>query len=259
MKIEFDSSLIEQGVFLAARRDAGREQALHTAIDPLYGLPPGQAREDAFRRTYGEFFIRFRLDRPLRELIDERPLIGTCVARGIVREAMRGKSEAAELLARPNDAVSCRSEYTLVIQVCPETLLTPERLFPRMRRELLHVHDMLDPSFQYTPAPLNRRDPVSNLRLDRYRILWDIYVEGRLQREGRAERCNRQRLTALLQRAFGCDEHTAQRACQRLFTADQLSHPQLWHWACEPAGLCSSDQPDFSPECDVKTLETACP
>jgi hypothetical protein len=75
---------------------------------------------------------------------------------------------------------------TIVVRLRPQSLLDPEGLRTLLRRELLHVADMLDPAFGYLKElPSVERDPaVVNLLRERYRVLWDATIDGRLCREG---------------------------------------------------------------------------
>jgi len=76
----------------------------------------------------------------------------------------------------------------LVLRLCAETLLEPVTLSALLRHELGHVADMLDPSFGYERAlPESDAGPATaNLLRDRYRVLWDVTIDGRLARAGLA-------------------------------------------------------------------------
>ena len=60
------------------------------------------------------------------------------------------------------------------------------RLTEFLRRELLHVADMCDPAFAYSPTPeLGGSCQTDNdLIRDRFRLLWDAFVEARMRRWG---------------------------------------------------------------------------
>ena len=49
------------------------------------------------------------------------------------------------------------------------------------RHELMHIHDMLDPTFGYDPDTRVGQNPgEETLILHRYRMLWNISVDSRL-------------------------------------------------------------------------------
>jgi hypothetical protein len=57
-----------------------------------------------------------------------------------------------------------------------------------LRHELMHVADMLDPAFGYERSlPTSDDGPsADNIVRDRYRVLWDVTIDGRLARAGLA-------------------------------------------------------------------------
>jgi hypothetical protein len=61
-----------------------------------------------------------------------------------------------------------------------------EALVTLLRREILHVLDMLDPAFGYIPeVSSGESDPaLMTLLRERYRVVWDATIDGRLCREG---------------------------------------------------------------------------
>lgn len=181
---EFDPCLVEQAVFHAVRGAATLEQAMHQEVDALYALPAGPGRERRFQQSYGRFFTVLELDRPLRELLGTFPLVAESVQRIVVREAAATRHEGAELLVRERGDAAGLAERTLMVQLTPQHVVDVTPVRPRLLRDLLHVADMLDPDFGYDPDEFTGHDPVTNLARDRYRVLWDIYVEVRLHRAG---------------------------------------------------------------------------
>ncbi len=239
MQIEYDPQLVEQAVFLAVRAGSPHiEGELHAAADPLYTMPAGGDREAGFRRVYATWFSRLKLDAILVNLLAERPLIAEHVSRCIIRQAPRRKAESAELFVRPSDAATAPTDRTLIIQLCPPSLLDTDRLASYLRRELFHISDMLDARFGYELESVNGLPARQNLVRDRYRVLWDIYVEGRLHRQGRSGDQSRTGLPAMFARAFN---RPAAEDCRstfdRIHRATELTHSQLLNWAVHPQSL----------------------
>ncbi len=236
--IEYDQPLVEQATFLFARRDRKLECELHESIDPLYRIRDNGQRNDEFGRVWRNWFVRFNLDRLIPDLIAERPHIRQRNARCVVHDAPRHREQSAELFLSRDGSSGLSNRRTLVIRVCADSLVDPQTVVPLMRRELLHVSDMLDERFDYAPQALEGSPSTQNLVRDRYRILWDVYVEGRLAREGKVVESDARALQRAFKRAFtmGGLEPTMN-AFDTVFALDRATHGQLLDWAKNPVGL----------------------
>ncbi len=238
MRIEYEPSLIEQSVLSAARQDAALMRQLHGATDPLYQLADSTQQESRFRETYAGFFKRLKLDAILPHLLEERPLIAEQVGRCIARQAANVRKEAAELYVKDEEESPSPSTRSLFIFVTADSLLKPKELAHRMQSELLHVADMLDHRFRYVKDSLAGHHPKQNLIRDRYRVLWDIFVEGRLHREGRRDPKDQNSLREQITKVFGrAANGRAGEAFARVFDAVDLTHGQMLAWAQSPADL----------------------
>lgn len=200
MRLEYDPVLVEKTVRLAARRHAATEQALHRQIDALYRIEDAEQRDRAFVQAFAAWFEKLALGVPITALINERSDIARQCDRCVVHEAPRRPAESAELFVR--DGRTGSLVRTLVIQMLPETLFAPERAAAFFRRELLHVSDMLADSFGYCAEDLTALGQRDQIVRDRYRVLWDIYVESRLMKEGRVDEHGLDRLRRMFERAF---------------------------------------------------------
>lgn len=246
MHFEYDPVVVEQATFLFARGDANLQREVHLVVDPLYELPDSEQRQEAFQQAFRTFFMQIGLAKVLSDLIEERPLISKHVGKCIVREAARRKDEAAELFVHASAVRTTPAHRTLVISVCPDSFIDAENLASRMRRELLHVADMLDEDFAYDREAITGLSPLEKLIRDRYRVLWDLYVEGRLGREGQLEPHSSTHaakpLGSGLQGAFGqvfpgYNRYSCQHAFDRVCQAAILTHGQLLDWAANPETL----------------------
>lgn len=235
MKIEFDPTLVEQAVVHRVYGDRKLEAKLHRKIDRLYELPEGRERDSKFVAAYGESFVELNLARPLTALLDELPTITEHVARCLIRESPRAKRDKAELLVKRGTDEPTPEDRRLIIEVSVAGLLDPSVLEMRMRREFLHVVDMLDDDFAYEREEIDGLASRQNLVRDRYRVLWDIYIEGRLKRQGRGDTANADRLAQMLDRVFGLEESRAgSELFDRIYHADRLTHTQLFRWSQSP-------------------------
>lgn len=238
LRVQYSPGFVEHAVTQAVYGDRKLEAELHRAIDPLYRLPAGRDRERRFSSAYWEFFLKLELNARLAELLEERPLLTREIGVALVHESPGSKSEGAELLVREDPELSVVDRRTLALQLRPETLLDEERLSAWGRRELLHISDMVDPAFGYARWSAEGTPAQDNLVRDRYRVLWDAWVEARLIREGRGAEGAAARVGRMMERAFaGFDDAARCAALDRILAAEALTHAELLAWAREPEGL----------------------
>ncbi len=246
MLIDYDPSLVEHAVFEASRRDAKLEAELHRAIDPLYELRDDRKRNARFSAVYLRFFRRLHLDHVVSSLLAERPLLERFVRQCIVREVLSRKKESAELFVkkveRGTDSGSNGHIRTIVIQACAMSLVDPTRFLLTMRRELLQITDMIDHCFEYRKESLVGGRPRQNLVRDRYRVLWDLYAQGRLLRQGHRDDDAVRRLTAQFKRVFATESsRLVCPALKRVLEAERITHGRMLCWASTPEQLFEAE------------------
>jgi hypothetical protein len=219
---EFDPRLVEAALLAAVR---GRVEAreFQAERDRLYEIAEPEAREAAFTGHHVRWFERLELDRPFREALAEQPALAARCGRWLVARARAARDEAADLLVAPG------APPTLLVRVTPETVAARDPLRVLLRRELLHVADMLDPRFGYSPSlPEDvSGGPRERLVRDNYRVLWSAYVDGRLARRGLLPSAVR---SARLREFAGAFPHLgaqAEAVFERFFDAHALSHQDL--------------------------------
>ena len=149
--------------------------------------------------------------------------------RFLVAYAASAREEGAELFV-------AERRRSVAIRLAPATLLGPERLLELLRHELLHVADMLDPRFAYEPwfPSLDAGPAHRELLKDRYRVLWDAYIDGRLSRVGRAPAGIRAVRLSEFRRAFPMLGERAEAEFERFFSAVSLRHAELMAFAVDP-------------------------
>ncbi len=223
---EFDPRLIEAAVLAAVTGRPG-EREFHAERDGLYQIAEPEPREAAFGTLHARWFERLAMDRPFRETLAERPEIAARCGRWLVTRAGGSRDEAADLLVAPS------APPTLLVRVTPETLAAGERLGLLLRRELLHVADMLDPRFGYRPAlpegvAGGARESVVR---GNYRILWDAYVDARLARLGLVPAGARTARLSEFVTAFPHLGAGAAAAFERFFGTPELTHAEILAFA----------------------------
>lgn len=267
LRVQYSPAFVEQAVTQAVYGNRKLEAELHRAIDPLYRLPEGRDRERRFSGSYWEFFLELGLNTRLAELLEERPLLTREIGVALVHPSPGSKSEGAELLLREDPELSVVDQRTLALQLRPETLLDAARLNAWGRRELLHISDMVDPAFGYARWSAEGTPAQDNLVRDRYRVLWDAWIEARLIREDRGEEGALARVGRMFDRAFaGFGEAARQAALERILGAEALTHGDLLGWArapedllgerCDAEGASGTSRPDPGDPCPLCGFST---
>ena len=228
---DYQPRLVEGSVLLAVR---GREEEeeFWRQRDRLYEIADPDQQEARFHAFNAAWFERLGLDRPIRQALTEQPLIVENTSLCVVSSARSRKDEGADLYVSPPH-IGGRS-----VGIClgPERFADAGRLLQFLRHELLHVADMLDPCFNYSPhLPLSSAGPTHDQLLkNRYRALWNAYVDGRLLRRGLIPTEVRAERFAEFAAAFSMlGERTAE-AFERFFEGDGLTHDELFAFATNP-------------------------
>jgi hypothetical protein len=233
--IEYEPRLVEEAVFYAVR--ARREEtAFRAERDRLYEIADPEEREAGFRAFHAAWFTRLGLGEGLDDAFREQPSVAANVVRYLVASASAGREEGAELFVSPESRREAAHGRALLICLKPETFTLSGRLRPLLRHELLHIADMLDPDFGYEPRlPLSGADPsYQRLLKDRYGVLWDAYIDGRLARLGWALPDARAARLSEFQRAFPMLGALAEACFDRFFGAASLRHAELLAFAFAP-------------------------
>lgn len=247
---EYAPRLVEAAVLAAVAGQVGERQ-FHVERDRLYEIAAPEPREAAFDALHARWFERLALDRPFSATLAERPEIAARCGRWLVTRARGGRDEAADLLVAP------AALPTLLVRVAAETIAAPERLRLLLRRELLHVADMLEPRFGYAPSLPESVAGGARERVvrDNYSVLWNTYVDGRLVRAGLVPAAVRAERLAEFVRAFPRLRAGTEAAFERFFGSRSLTHAELLAFAVGgPDGgplprcrLCDLPTRDFEP------------
>ena len=148
--------------------------------EKLYDILDPDERNNAFFHLHLEWFRDWGLEKMLLEPLRDFPLLEKAL-RALVFRQSRGKNdEGTELY------VNETGDRTGVVAMRPERLARETVLSPFLRHELNHLHDMVDPGFGYEPELPEIGPSVSHhpLARERYRLLWDVAIDGRLTRCG---------------------------------------------------------------------------
>ena len=182
--IVFESSFIEEAVFLAAKYNIGKLndsiiQDFHQEREGIYKHTTIQERDFAFERLYREYFQKLRVREIFDNIIADYALLHRPDVTLFVKKVWSKGQEDTELF------VNGRSR-TVCIALMANRILQPFCIQAILRHDLLRVSDMLDKNFQYTPhiILMGKSELENNLIKDRFRILWDMYIDIRLRKKG---------------------------------------------------------------------------
>lgn len=235
MRIQYDPSLIEEVISREVKRkeeegDLSLFQEYRASADPIYEKFPPNAREAEFEKLHRRLFLKWGFGEVLKKALKEHPELEG------VEEIFVGKA-----VTRGEEGANVsRDRRRVGIRVRPERFFDPQGLLRHLRHELQHVADMLDPAFG---SPFEEGFPATspaeaNLIRDRYRMIWAITIDGRLEQRGKepgaSKEERRREFEALYQKI-----PYAQRLAifESLWGTGRLTHGEILAMAKDPAGL----------------------
>ena len=155
----------------------------------------------------------------------------------VIRKARLAKEEGAELY------VSSENGRSGVVALRVERVERLGDLKQFLQHEFMHLHDMLDPAFGYSPHIHLPGQNAAQQRLtrERYRLLWDITIDARLARRCSGFSANRALHQAGFERMFDFwPESKRQEAFDLLWDNPGPQHGELLAIASDPRGVRAS-------------------
>lgn len=245
-RIEFQPQLLEEAV-LRAIGGHPDEKIFLGERDRLYENAPSADREKAFQHLHEKWFQRLGLANPLRQVLASWPILTEAASRCLLIKARSKKNLGVELYLAPEaSGLTVRDRRTIVVQLTPELFSQAQSFLEFLRHEFLHVADMLDPDFGYEPDfPKTDAGPAyDHLLQSRYSVLWDITIDGRLQRQGWLPPAAREKHFALFKRAFQGAEEKLPEAFAFFFDHDSRTHRELMEFAQQPEKWLGGEKPE---------------
>lgn len=230
IRLTYAPDLVEEAVLLAERTaPAADVRAFRRERDRIYAVVDERAREAAFQSLHVRRFAALGLNQVIERVVRERADVARRVSHGRVRRALTRRDECADLAddLAPSDAPSTAwNPPTLILSLGPQTLLEPDVLKTLLHHELTHVADMLDPAFGYQRSlPASDDGPSADLVLrDRYRVVWDTTIDGRLARAGLAAATARETRWRQFAAAFPMPGDACSCEFERWFGEKQPTH-----------------------------------
>ena len=191
--IRFDAHLVEGAVLLAeADLHSLQRRRFRHERNHCYESEDPEERDRQFSAFHHRWFDRMQLGRPVERLLGAYPTVRAGTERCLVLPADRAKNEIADLRdetmgpdpVRDDGETRPHVRPSLFLQVRPALVADSGEFERFLAHELLHVADMLDSAFGYDPElpPLEGGPARVNQVRDRYRVLWDCTIDGRLSR-----------------------------------------------------------------------------
>lgn len=235
LKIFYDPRLLEEAVF-HAQRDSYLSAELQERRNRIYEIADADERDRLFNELNRAWFDRLGLAKVIEQCLQEQPLIGAHVERCFVVGATQAKEEGAELFVAPDQKENSHARRKLRLLTRPESLLNEAELRTFLRHELFHISDMLDPAFAYEPTlPKADGGPTyDTLITNRYRVLWDVTIAGRMARRGWCAATVREQQLNDFRTAFPMLDKQCEEFFERFFDAAELRHKDLAAFAFDP-------------------------
>lgn len=243
MVLEYAPELLEAAL-LHALREHVEGPTFYQERAALYDIADPARREAAFQRLHVTWFTRLALGQVIEQALRERSLLLHQVQGCKVLGARSSRDEEAELFVAaapcppPAHAPAANVRRWIVLRLLPQRFAAPGPLLAFLHHELLHIADMLDPAFGYAPTlpPADGGPANDRLLRDRYRVLWDTSIDGRLWRLGWAPTHVRERRWHDFARMFPMlTEHLAE-AFSHFFDGAAVTHADLVRFAWMPEG-----------------------
>ena len=262
MQLRYDEELVEAAAFLCA---GGRRanvpplqiRRFNREREKPYAVPDPDERNAAFFTLHLEWFREWGLEQVLLNLADEFPLLRKALAVLAFRKARGRNEEGAELF------VSAETGRNAVVALCPERFARDEELAGFLRHEFMHVNDMLDPAFGYSPQLHSGGHNPAQQRLtrERYRLLWDIAIDGRLTQAKRGTAGRHKSHRAAFDQVFGFWTETRRgEIFSSLWNGTDPRHGDLLAIASDPREVKTAHEPlpgGLCPLCDFSTFNWA--
>jgi len=220
-------------------------------------LDPDQ-RSEAFFKLHLEWFREWGLERTLLEPLNSYPLVSKALSLLAFRQARGKNDEGAELYVR-SDECSGSPQRNAVIALRIQRFEQDDKLAAFLRHEFTHLNDMLDPAFGYSPFVQQRGPSPTEQRLtrERYRLLWDITIDGRLARSRGPGIAPREHHQALFDRAYSFwPEGKRREVFEELWKSASPRHVELLALASDPRDFAQARAAMPGAPCPLCTFPT---
>ncbi len=197
MEIRFQPALLQEVIDSFVEKteregDPTYYKEFHELADPIYERFSLDEREPEFKKLYQYLFGTWGFSDIVRDAFEEFPAlkqkVGIVLVKGVLKEDQEGVDILRKWGSVEQELAKQFEEKGLKgvgIKLIPRRFYDPA-LTRYCRHELMHVADMLDSTFGYDPDTKVGQNPgEETLILQRYRVLWCLYIDTRLIRAGK--------------------------------------------------------------------------
>jgi hypothetical protein len=242
LQLRYDDDFVEAAVFTAASGKRPGVPSLqirrfHVERERCYSVLDPDQRNAAFFKLHLDWFREWGMEKLLLGLVGEYPPLSPALTALAFRKVRVKKDEGAELY------VSAAHGRTAVVAMRPERFECDETVASLLRHEFMHLSDMVDVRFGYSPDVQRPGLNPTQERItrERYRLLWDITVDARLTRAGHGLPGTRERHEAHFHRAFSFwPEARREEVFEAHWTTSAPRHEALLALAADPRNLAHS-------------------
>lgn len=253
MKTLFEDDLVEAVILLCT---AGRRPGVpplqirrfHAERERCYAQLDPDQRQEAFAHLHLAWFREWELADQLAAAAGRFPGLANALATLAFRQARTQSDEGAELYANPE------GQRHGIVALRPDRFTGPAALDRWLHHELAHLADMLDARFGYSPLWTGATPSAARERLvrERYRLLWNVSIDGRLTRRQLATVADESRRRAEFNRAFAfLPEPRQADLFGGLWNGRMTGHADLLALAMDPRGLHDAHAPLPGAQCPL--------
>jgi hypothetical protein len=236
MHLRYEEDFVEEAVRLCV---TGRRQGISSLQvarfnrhrEKLYDVLDPDERNAAFFRLHLEWFREWGLETLLSGPLNYFALLPNALKVLAFRKSRGRNDEGAELYVNEG------GERRGVVAMRPERLLREPELCGFLYHELTHLQDMVDPAFGYLLELPMSGTFISQQRVarERYRMLWDVTIDGRLTRKGWQTVATKDQRQQEFTRTFAFWSEVEQREVfETLWSAAAPTHQMLADLVCDP-------------------------
>ena len=258
MELRYDEDFVEAAAFLCT---SGRRKGVsslqiarfHRERERLYAILDPDDRNNAFFKLHLEWFREWGLEELLLGLMKEFPLLPAKLSVLAVRKVRGKNDEGAELYVNEGQ------QRSAIVALAPESFERDGTLRNYLRHEFTHLCDMLSPHFGYLPVldlpELNAAQ--QRLARERYRLLWDISIDGRLAAAGRTPMATREQHETAFSRGYSFwPEDRRTRTFDTLWRDAAPRHAEFLALIADPRGLREAHRPAPGASCPLCEFPT---
>lgn len=258
MQLRYDEDFIEAAAFLCASGRRNGVASLQIARfqrerEKLYAILDPDERNTAFFKLHLDWFREWGLEKLITDLLKEFPLMQEKLSVLAVRKTRNKNDDGAELY------VNETGQRSAILALRPESFTRDAALRDYLRHEFTHLSDMLNPDFGYAPVldlpGLNGAQ--QRLARERYRLLWDITIDGRLTAAGHTPIAAREQHAAAFSRGYSFWQEDRQQATfTALWRNSSPRHVEFLALIADPRGLREAHRPAPGASCPLCEFPT---